>query len=99
LNEKVKFGTLIRFATVQNPSVLATLLNQAKLVPGGAVYSCPFDSGSQDALLFIKVNKTTTVIIKTSGCHFVSSTNASGGWFLSKAANSELRKLDPTIAR
>jgi uncharacterized membrane protein YozB (DUF420 family) len=33
-NEKVKYGTLIRFAAVQNPSALVALLNQAKNVPG-----------------------------------------------------------------
>ncbi|HUW77135.1 MAG TPA: hypothetical protein VMV52_00105 [Candidatus Nanopelagicaceae bacterium] len=98
LNEKIKYGTLIRFTVVQNPSALAALLNQSKPVPVGAVYPCPSDSGSRDALVFVKAKETTTVIIQTSGCPFVSSTNASGRWFLSKAAASELQKLDPALA-
>jgi hypothetical protein len=99
MNEKVTYGTLIRFVAVRHPSALARLLNQAKPIPKDAVFACPFDSGSQDALVFAKANTTTTVIIQTSGCGFASSTNTSGGWFLSRAAWSELQKLDPAAFR
>jgi hypothetical protein len=96
-NEKVKYGTLIRFAAVQNPSALVALLNQAKNVPGGAGYFCPMDFNALDAIFFVKANKTTTVIIHTWGCRWVTSTNTSGTWRLSKAATSELQKLDPAL--
>jgi hypothetical protein len=97
MNEKVKSGTLVRLVAVRNPSALAKLLNQLKPVPKDAVYPCPFDSGSRDALVFVKANKSTTVLIPTSGCPFVSSTKTSGRWFLSKAANAALQKLDPAL--
>jgi hypothetical protein len=97
MNEKVKSGTLIRVAVVRNPSALAKLLNQAKPVPKGAVYPCPSDSGGRDAIVFAKATKTTTVIIPTSGCPFISSTNTAGRWFLSSAAYSELQKFDPVF--
>jgi hypothetical protein len=99
MNEKVTYGTLIRFVAVRNPSSLAKLLNQAKPVPKDAIYSCPADLGGRDAIIFAKAEKTTTVIIPTSGCPFVSSTHTSGGWFLSSAAWSELQKLDPAAFR
>jgi hypothetical protein len=94
---EVKSGTLIRVAVVRNPSALAKLLNQAKPVPKGAVYPCPSDSGGRDAIVFAKATKTTTVIIPTSGCPFISSTNTAGRWFLSSAAYSELQKFDPVF--
>jgi hypothetical protein len=98
-NEKVKYGTLVRFVAVRNPSALAALLNQAKFVPNGAAYPCPMDFNALDAIVFLKAKKTTTVVIHTSGCGWATSTNTSGAWRLSKAANSELRKLDPAISR
>jgi hypothetical protein len=97
MNEKVKSGTLVRIVGVQNPSALAALLNQAKPVPKDAAFSCPFDSANRDALVFVKAIKTTTVIIPTSGCRMATSTNTSGAWFLSRAAASELQKLDPVF--
>lgn len=98
LNQKIKYGTLARFATVRNPSALAKLLNQAKPVPKGAAYACPFDSGAQDGIIFVQAKMVTTVVIDTSGCRMATSTNTSGAWFLSKAANSELQKLDPALS-
>jgi hypothetical protein len=98
-NEKVKSGTLIHVVAVRNPSALAKLLNQARPVPKGAVYPCPSDSGGRNAIVFAKAEKTTTVIIPTSGCPFVSSTNTAGRWFLSKAAYFELQKLDSATFR
>jgi hypothetical protein len=94
MNEKVKSGTLVRVVVVRNPSALAKLLNQAKPVPKGAVYPCPTDFGGRAAIVFVKAAKTTTVIVPTSGCGFVSSTNTSGRWFLSSAAYFGLQKLD-----
>ena len=90
MNEKVTYGTLIRFEVVRHPSALAKPLNQAKPVPKDAAYSCPADLGGRDAIVFVKAEKATTVIIPTAGCFFVSSTNTSGGWFLSRAAYFEL---------
>jgi hypothetical protein len=98
-NEKVKYGTLIRFAAMLNPSTLAALLNQAKFVPDGSAYSCPIDFNALDAIVFLKAKKITTLVIHTWGCGWTASTNTSGTWRLSKAARSELRKLDPTISR
>jgi hypothetical protein len=99
MNEKVKSGTLVRIVVVRNPSTLAKLLNQLKPVPKDAVYPCPSDLGGRDAIVFAKAEKTTTVIIPTSGCPFVSSTNTAGRWFLSKAAYFELQKLDSATFR
>lgn len=95
MNEKVKSGTLVRVVVVRNPSALAKLLNQAKPIPKGAVYPCPADLGGRAAIVFAKAAKTTTVIIPTSGCPFVGSTNTAGRWFLSSAAYFGLQKLDP----
>jgi hypothetical protein len=94
-NEKVKYGTLIRFVAMQNPTSLAALLNQAK--PDPMVRFCTMDFGGLDAIVFVKAKKITTLVIHTSGCRQATSTSTSGTWRLSKAARSEWEKLDPAL--
>jgi hypothetical protein len=73
-------------------------VNFGTLVPKELVTSWAAGFGGQDAIGFAKSNNTTTVMIPTSGCPYASSTNTSGVWIVSKAANFALQKLDPALS-
>jgi hypothetical protein len=96
-NMSERAGTLLLSIKVLNANSLARLLNQSKLVDPKAVWSCPAYLGGIVEIIFANQLQETKVSIETSGCVFVKSDHASGGWFLSGPARLALAKIDHTI--